>query len=542
MSRGGRQIARAAVLVMALFVVSRVLGLVRQMVIGALFGLSSDLDAYLAAARISEMVFLLVAGGALGSAFIPAFADHLAKEDHPGAWQLASAIANLTLIVLTAIAGLLVALAPAFVQTVIAPGFDPPQQALTVRLLRLMLISPVIFGVSGIVMGVLNAHQHFLLPALAPSVYNLSIIGGALLLGPRLGVTGIAVGVVVGAALHLLVQVPGLAHYGLRYVPTLGLDDPSVREVGRLMAPRILGTAIVQLNFVVNNSLASGMGEGAVSAINYAWLLVMLPQGVFAQAVGTAAFPTFAEQVARGERAEMRSTLAATLRAVYSLSLPATVGLLVLRHPLVKLLFERGAFEATSTEAVAWVLAFYALGLVGHAGLEIIARAFYALHDTLTPVWVGGVAMGLNVALSLVLPGLFERASWPAHAGLALANSVATLVELLVLRVLIRRRMKGLEDSQALITFAKSGLAALVMGGVLLGWQAMFSIGPQGGRHSLSIGGSRFASLSIGGGRFASLYIGGGGVVLGAAVYAAVALLLRLEELRAIVALLLRRR
>ena len=532
MSRGRQQIARAAALVMALFVVSRVLGLVRQMVIGALFGLNSDLDAYLAAARISEMVFLLVAGGALGSAFIPTFADHLANGDHPGAWRLASAIANLTLIVLTATAGLLVALAPAFVQTVIAPGFDPPQQALTVRLLRLMLISPVVFGVSGIVMGVLNAHQHFLLPALAPSVYNLSIIGGALLLGPRLGVTGIAVGVVVGAALHLLVQVPGLVHYGLRYVPTLGLDDPSVREVGRLMAPRILGTAIVQLNFVVNNSLASGMGEGAVSAINYAWLLVMLPQGVFAQAVGTAAFPTFAEQAARGERAEMRSTLAATLRAVYSLSLPATVGLLVLRRPLVKLLFERGAFEATSTEAVAWALAFYALGLVGHAGLEIIARAFYALHDTLTPVWVGGLAMGLNVAMSLVLPGLFERAGWPTHAGLALANSVATLVELLVLHVLIRRRMKGLEGSQALITFVKSGLAALVMGGVLLGWQAMFSTRPPCGRPPLYVGGSRFASL----------YIGGGGVVLGAAVYAAVALLLRLEELRAIVELLLHRR
>ncbi len=509
MNRGGRQIAKAATLVMALFVVSRVFGLVREMVVGALFGTSAAYDAYQAAARIPEMIFLVVAGGALGSAFIPAFADHMAKEDYAGAWRLASAIVNLALIVLTVTAGLTAVFAPALVRTVIAPGFDPPQQALTARLLRLMLLSPIIFGVSGIVMGALNAHQHFLLPALAPSVYNLSIIGGALLLGPRLGVMGMAVGVVVGAALHLLVQVPGLMRYGARYIPTLGLDDPSVREVGRLMAPRVLGTAVIQLNFVVNNSLASMMGEGAVSAINYAWLLMMLPQGVFAQAVGTAAFPTFAEQVARGGRDEMRSTLVATLRAVFFLSIPATVGLLVLGRPLVGLLFERGAFEAGSTEAVTWALAFYALGLVGYAGLEIVARAFYALHDTLTPVWVGGLAMGLNVALSLTLPGVFGLVGWPHHAGLALANSVAILLELVALLVLMQRRMNGLEGRRTLTAFAKSGLAALAMGVVLLGWQAVL---PGAG----------------------SLVLGGGGIVLGVAVYLGAALLLRVEELRAL--------
>ena len=512
MNRGGRQIAKAAMLVMALFVVSRVFGLVREMVVGALFGTSAAYDAYQAAARIPEMIFLVVAGGALGSAFIPAFADHMAKEDHAGAWRLASAIVNLALIVLTVTAGLTAVFAPVLVRTVIAPGFDPPQQALTARLLRLMLLSPIIFGVSGIVMGALNAHQHFLLPALAPSVYNLSIIGGALLLGPRLGVMGMAVGVVVGAALHLLVQVPGLMRYGARYIPTLGLDDPSVREVGRLMAPRVLGTAVIQLNFVVNNSLASMMGEGAVSAINYAWLLMMLPQGVFAQAVGTAAFPTFAEQVARGERDEMRSTLAATLRAVFFLSIPATVGLLMLGRPLVGLLFERGAFEAGSTEAVTWALAFYALGLVGYAGLEIVARAFYALHDTLTPVWVGGLAMGLNVALSLTLPGVFGLVGWPHHAGLALANSVAILLELVALLVLMQRRMNGLEGRRTLTAFAKSGLAALAMGVVLLGWQAVL---PGAG----------------------SLVLGGGGIVLGVAVYLGAALLLRVEELRALAGL-----
>jgi len=517
MNRGGRQIAKAATLVMALFIVSRVLGLVREMVVGALFGTGAAYDAYQAAARIPEMIFLVVAGGALGSAFIPTFADHLANEDRAGAWRLASAIANLALIVLTVTAGMTVVFAPALVRTVIAPGFDDPsQQALTVSLLRLMLLSPIIFGVSGTVMGALNAHQHFLLPALAPSVYNLSIIGGALLLGPRLGVMGMAVGVVVGALLHLLVQVPGLMRYGARYVPTLGLHNPSVHEVGRLMAPRVLGTAITQINFVINNSLASMMGEGAVSAINYAWMLVMLPHGIFAQAVGTVAFPTFAEQVAQGEQAEMRSTLSATLRAVFFFSIPATMGLLVLGRPLVGLLFERGAFEASSTKAVAWALVFYALGLVGHAGWEIIARAFYALHDTLTPVWVGGLAMGLNVALSLTLPGVFGLAGWPPYAGLALANSAAVLLELVALLVLMQRRMGGLEGRQTLIAFAKSGLASLAMGAVLVGWQAAL---PNAG----------------------SLVLGGGGVVLGVAVYLGAALLLRVEELKAVAGLVRRK-
>ena len=517
MSRGGRQIAKAASLVMALFVVSRVLGLGRQMIIGAMFGISGDLDAYMAAARIPEMIFLIVAGGALGSAFIPTFAGHLAEDDGAGAWRLASAIINLVLIVLIATAALTAMFAPILVRTVIAPGFPPPQQALTVNLLRVMLVSPIIFGVSGVVMGALNAHQHFLLPALAPSVYNLAIIGGALLLRPYIGVMGLAVGVVVGAGLHLLIQVPGLLRHGARYLITLDLENPSVREVGRLMAPRVLGTAIAQLNFVINNSLASGMGEGAVSAINYAWMLMLLPQGVFAQAVGTAAFPTFAAQAARREWDEMRGTLAATLRVVFFLCLPATVGLLVLGRPLVGLIFERGAFAAASTKVVTWAVAFYALGLVGHAGLEIIARAFYALHDTFTPVWVGGLAVGLNVALSLALPGVFGLIGWPPYAGLALANSIATLLEMSTLLILIRRRMNGLEGRRTMKAFVKGGLAALVMGTALLAWQAVLR------------------GVGV-------LALGGGDILLGTAVYFGAALLLRAEEPRAVWRLLRRRR
>ena len=505
MSESSKQIMKAATVVMLLFIISRLLGLVRQMTIGALFGTSGDLDAYLAAARVSETVFLVITGGALGSAFIPTFADHLAKEDFAGAWRLASAIVNLALVALTTVTLLIAILAPTLVRTVLAPGFTSPQQILTVDLLRLMLVSPIIFGVSGIVMGALNAHQHFLMPALAPSAYNLSIIGGALLLGPRLGVRGIAIGVVVGSVLHLLVQIPELLRHGTHYTLTLGLDTPGVREVGRLMAPRMLGTAIVQLNFIVNISLASRLGKGAVSAINYAWLLMLLPQGVFAQALGTAAFPTFAEQAAQGKTTEMQGALSATLRGIFFLCLPATVGLLVLSRPLVALLFERGAFEATSTKAVAWALIFYTLGLMGHAGLEIVARAFYALHDTFTPVWVGGLAMAINVALSLTLPWVFEFVNWPSHAGLALASSIAALLELAILLKLIQGRLGGLERQRILLASIKSSLAALGMGAILLWWRAALS-------------------------NAGALIVGGGGVLLGTALYLLLAILLRVES------------
>jgi len=492
---------------MALFVLSRALGLVREMVIGAAFGTRADYDAYLAAVRIPDLLFALMAGGALASAFIPTFARYFARDDREGGWRLASAVVNLVLVSLTVAACLVWLAAPSIVALILAPGFPPAQQALTVSLMRRMLVAPVLFGVSGVVMGILNARQHFFLPALAPSMLNLSLIMTAWWLAPHLGVRALALGYVVGAVLHLAVQLPGLPRVGAQYHPILTLRDPGVREVLRLMAPRVLGLAVIHLNFLVNTNIASRLGEGAVSALNYAWLLMLLPQGVFALAVATAVFPTFADQAARGERDSMRRTLATTLRMVFFLTLPAAVGLLLLRRPLVALLFERGAFRASSTEAVAWALAFYALGLMGHAGVEILARAFYALHDTWTPVWVGGLAMGLNVALSLALTAAFGWMGLPPHGGLALANSVATLLEMGGLLVLLRPRLGGLGGRALALSVGRSLLASAAMGGLLAIWQWAL------------------AGRTV-------LLVGGGGILVGAVGYLLAGGLARAEELR----------
>lgn len=495
------RLARAATVVMAAFVISRLLGLGREIVIGNQFGTSRELGAYLAAFRIPDLIFQIIAGGALGSAFIPTFTGYLTRGDERQAWRLASSVMNAVATVLAVCAALAAIFAPQLASRVVVPGFAPEDQALTANLMRVMLVSPIIFGISGIVMGVLNSFQHFLLPALAPAIYNLSIIAGALFLAPLIGVYGLAVGVVFGSLLHLLIQLPELLRKGLSYRPILDITHPGVREVGRLMVPRMVGLATVQVNFLVTTLLASGLAEGSVPALNYAWMLMLLPQGVFAMAVATAAFPTFSELAAREEVAALRATLSETLRLILYLTIPASVGLIVLREPLIHLLLQRGRFDPSSTEAVAWALQFYALGLFAHSGLEIITRAFYSLHDTRTPVVIGAAAMLVNIILSLLLirPLL--------HGGLALANSVATIGETLVLLLILRHRLGGVDGRHLLRSLSKICLGALVMG---IGVHWMES----------AVRGSHI------------LIRAGGAVVLGAALYLAASLVFRCEELR----------
>ncbi|MBN1665636.1 MAG: murein biosynthesis integral membrane protein MurJ, partial [Anaerolineales bacterium] len=380
-----RQIARAAGTVMLAFMVAQLAGLARRVLVADVFGATSELDAFLAANRVSETLFNLVAGGALGSAFIPAFTGLLVKDQNSRAWRLASAIGNLVFLVLGALALLAGIFAPQIVRHVLVdPAFaaDPYRFNLTVTLLRIQLGSAVLFGLSGLVMGVLNAHQVFLIPALAPAMYQFGLIFGVLALAPGMGIYGLAWGVVIGAAGHLLLQVPALLRRRGSYALTLGWGDADVGEVVRLMGPRLLGVAVVQLNFWVNTRLASGMETGSVTGVDYGFALMLMAQVAIAQSIATAAMPTLAAQYARNDLVAVRHSLSASLRSVLLLALPATTGLILLRYPLIELLYQRGNFTARATELVAWALLWYAAGLVGHAVMEVLARAFYALHDT----------------------------------------------------------------------------------------------------------------------------------------------------------------
>jgi len=513
-----QRIARAAGLVMFGFLVANLTGLLRQMMVLATFGTSASLDAYFAASRPPTLLFSLLAGGALASAFVPTFTGLLTHEQRDRAWRLASAVANLITLALVFFAAVVFAFGPWIVTHIVAPGFtDPDQIALTVQLLRILLLSPILFGLSGLLMGILNAHQHFLLPSLAPAMNNVGVIAGVIFLVPRMGIYGLAWGAVVGAALHLVVQLPGLRHRQARYHPTLGLDDPSVRQVFRLMAPRLLSVGIVEINFLVNAIIASGLPTGSLTALTNAFTIMLMPQALIAQSTAIAALPTFSAQAARGALGELRLTLARTLRGVLFLALPATLGLVLLRTPIVAMLFERGAFTRQSTALVSWALLWYAVGLPAHAVLEVVVRAFFALKDTLRPVLVSLVAMGLNIVFSLTLTGVFAWIGWQPVGGLALANSLATTIEATVLVILIRRRLDGLAWDQI-----QRGVLAAV-----------------GASAVMTVGLMAWLTLSRGRGDW---LVGLGGVLLGGGLYYLTARWLRAPEAKQLPQMILPRR
>jgi putative peptidoglycan lipid II flippase len=451
-----RELFGAATVMMAAFLLSRLTGLLRTVAIGYSFGTGPELDAYFAANRLSDTLSQIVAGGAVSAAFIPILAGYLTRGERSEAWRMVSALMTIAVGLMAPLSLALALLAPAVVR--LWGGFDPAQHELATGMLRILLISPTAFALGTLLTSVLNAERRFLLAALAPTAYNLGIIFGALVLARPHGVYGLALGASLGAVLYLLVQLPGLARLGAQLRPWLGHDHPGVRRVAVLMAPRALGLAVTQLNFLVISVLASPI-QGAITALDYAWTLMMLPLGLFAMAISTAVFPTLAAQTARDRLEEMTGTLAASLRVILYLTVPASAGLIVLGEPIVRALLERGEFGAASTALTVAALRFYALGLLGQATVEIVTRAFYALQDTRTPVVVAALAMAANLLFALLLrPGL-------GHRGLALALSLASLLEAGLLLWLVRRRLHGLDEGRLVVSALRSlgGSAVLAL-------------------------------------------------------------------------------
>ena len=517
-SSANQQIARSAGKVMIALLLSNLINLASLILNATTFGTQAEMDAFLAANRVSETLFLLMAGGALGSAFIPTFTSLLTKGERNSAWRMASAIGNLVLIVLTLAAILTAIFAEPLVHYVLAPGFadNPVQEALTVNLLRIMLPSVVIFGLSGLVMGILNSHQVFFIPALTPAMYRLGMIFGVLFLTPRMGIYGLAWGVVLGACMHLVLQLPSLLRLKGIYFPTLGLKLPDVRQVGLLMVPRVFGVAVVQINFWVNIHLASLMSEGSITGVTWGLTMMLMPQAIIAQSVAMAALPTLSAQFALHKMGELRHSLAASLRGILLLAFPASVGLILLRQPIVSLLLEYGNFTEQSTQLISWALLWYAAGLLGHCIVEILARAFYAMYDTKTPVIIGAAAMGLNVLFSVLFSTWFTRIGWMPHGGLALANSLATGLEAACLVILMRRRLGGLEGKHIIKGTSQAVLATVVMALILWVW------------------------LGVTYGQPAWL-VGLGGVFVGSAVYGVCIWVLRVPEAQTVVNLLKRK-
>ena len=433
LSKSTRRILISALIVGAGFFISKVTGILDDLILARTIGPGPELDAYYAAFGLPDLLFTLIAGGALASAFIPIYTSFLTQENRSGAWQLFSAVTNTAFIAAAIGSSILALFAPWIVSETVGRGFSPEYQQLCANLMRVILIGTVVFSISGVVMSALQANQHFFLPALAPIMYNLGILFGVIFLAPTLGVWGPAIGVVIGSVLHLLIQVPGLIKYKATWTARLGWRDAPVRRVGKLMIPRILGLGAVQLAAVVTISLASTLTAGSVTALNYGWRVMQLPETLIATAIATAAFPTLSEFAARGQLRQLRNTLRTTLLIILALTIPATIGLLIFGQWIVQVLY------GTSPEAtmlITWAVQGYTLGLIAQSMLEVTARTFYAQQDTWTPLYVAIGAMGVSIAASFLL-----RDKWGV-GGLALANAIGVTVEVSVLLLILRRRWR----------------------------------------------------------------------------------------------------
>ena len=514
---GARGVAGAAGIVAVGFLGSRLLGLLRSVAIADAFGTDPELGAYWVAFRLPDLVFQVLAGATLSAAFIPTFSRVALRGGEDASWRLASSVLHLIAIA-TAVAALAAFLLAPWIVPLLAPGLGEESgrqeelRALAVELTRMMLISPIFFGVSGMLTGILNARQHFWAPALAPIVYNASIIFGALALTGPFGVHGLALGVVAGSAGHLAVQLPALRTVGMRWRPALDVASESVREVARLMGPRVLGLAAWQVNLVVVIFFASFVSDAAISAVNYAFMMAMLPVAVVGMSISTAVFPALAQQAAARQLSTLRQSIAGSLRMILFLVVPASVGLILLARPAVRLLLQRGAFDAAATDLVVDALVLYSIGIFAHAGTEILSRGFYALSDTRTPVLLAVLAMVVNVALcaALVAP-LGVR-------GLALAASLAAIMEFALLLRALQLRVGGLDARGLRRSAGRTVVATVVMAQVVV---LLLILLHAAGVEQESVPGA--------------LLLSSAGALAGAVTYALAASLLRSEEYAAIV-------
>lgn len=465
MTQEGRQIAKAAGLIGLATFSSRILGFVRDMILARMFGAAMVADAFFVAYRIPNMLRELFAEGSMSAAFIPVFTEYLNKRSKEEARELASAVFTALLVIVSAICLLSILAAPWIVRF-IAPGFgdEPGKLDLTTMLSRFMFPYLLFISLAALTMGMLNSLRAFAVPAFSPVMFNVCIISAALWLSPHLTepIFGVAIGVVAGGAVQFFMQLPSLKRHrmmiGLRYEPF----HPGVKRIGVLILPAMVGLSVTQVNILVTTLLASFLPEGSQAYLFYGMRLVLFPLGIFGVALGTAILPTMAKQTSEGQIQELKQTLSFGLRLVFFIIIPAMIGLMTLRVPIIHLFFEHGRFTAQATLGTASALLFYCFGLPAFAGIRIVVAAFYSLQDTKTPVKVAMAAMAANIVLCLLLmrPLL--------HGGLALATSISAVLNFGLLIWIIHRRLDGIEWPVILRSVGHTVAATIPVG--LIGW------------------------------------------------------------------------
>ncbi|MEA3138111.1 MAG: putative peptidoglycan lipid flippase [Gammaproteobacteria bacterium] len=515
-ARSDRLNTKAAGIIGLAVMCSRVLGLVREQVFAALFGGGSAMDSFTAAFRIPNLLRDLFAEGALSTAFVTTFSKTIARGGDAEAWRLAHKVATMTALVL----GLLCIVGMIFSDQLVhllAPGFDPEKAALTAHLTRIMFPFILLVSLAALTMGMLNAKNVFGMPAMASSFFNIgSIVGGVSLgywidphFGPR-ALIGLAFATLIGGGLQLAVQLPSLARLGYRFRPDFHWRDPGVKAILLLMGPAVIAASTTQFNVLVNSAFASTLGDGAIFWLAIAFRLMQLPLGVFGVALGSVTLPLLSRLVVAGRLDAFRSELARAIRWALLLTLPSMVGLIMLAEPIMSVLYQHGKFTAFEAGQAAGALRFYAIGLAGYAALKVLVNAFYALERRKTPMLVSFLAVGLN----LLFNWLFTfRLGW-GHRGLAFSTGCLATFNFLLLYVLMQIELKGLESRRLLLLLVKvaiaSGALAMVCAAsshwLLANWPEQTFL------HKLS------ALLAT--------------VVVGALVFAAIGILLHIDELK----------
>ncbi len=455
-------IARSTLIISAGWGASIIVGLLRQRIIAGQFGTSAVLDAFTAGNVIPELIYTMLSGGALGFAFIPVYKERLEKAG--GASALFSKVVNWIFLVTLFFSLLAFLFAPFLVTSNWGVGalYPVDVQDLIISLMRVLLLSTIIFSISSILTSTLYAHEHFIIPALLPSMYSAGIIFGALVLAPQYGIFGIAWGAVIGSFIHLLIQVPVVMHYKVRWKPAL-VFDPYVRKVAILMLPRIIDLLMARASINwLNATLSSRLGEGRLAALDFAYRLMNMPWTLIGTAIGIAVFPTMAALAAQKDVDAERKAFSGSLRAILTLAIPAAAALILFGEPIIRILFEGGEFTAESTQLVYYALRFYSLALISQSMLEVVVRAFAAQQDTYTPLYVSIFTTMVNIGLAIWLTRPIEQGGI-SHGGPAFANGLAVLLEASIGMVILSIRWKGVDFKRIATDLVKALLATGVM-------------------------------------------------------------------------------
>ena len=499
-------VARATGLLMVSTILSRVLGYTRDIIIATMYGQTRITDSYLAAFSIPDFLYNLLVAGTVTAAFIPVFSRYISTDRHKEGWEVASSIYNIVIGVMViglAIAG---ALAP-YIVSALVPGFEPVYKALTVGMTRVMLVQAFFMALNGISAGVLQSYQRFLEPAVGSVLYNAMIIIFGASLGGKIGIRAFAYGVVAGAAAQFAALAYGMWRVGFKWKPVLLWKHPGVRRVFLLMIPVFLSYALTQIGLFVQQNIASSL-TGAVTAMRNAQRLMMMPVSIFAITMVVAIFPTLNAQIARGEMDAFKESFAFGLSSIFYITMPSAVGLAVLGKPIIRTLFQQGSFTAENTAMTAYILSFFCVGLFAQGGVHLMNRVFYATQNTWLPVIVGACGIAANIALNYILIK-------PLGAGgLSLAYSAAGILNLSVLIYMARRKIGLASGKKMLASFCKILGMSAVMG------LAAHLIARVMEYHVVNISSKTGQILQVG------CAIGGG-----MAVYLALSLILKMEEI-----------